>query len=437
MSEIAVNRSVLETTLSGAFERRSNFGAHGWSIILIEAALLWISSGSVVHGLNIILPALTATYSLDNTRLLALATPASWASILAGLVGAWVCAHMGPKFLILLSLTGGGIAFGLLGTWGSTTGFFILFSIVCFFDTCLAYIGGPTLVTSWFPRKKGLAFGWATMGQTFSTATYVPYVAFCFATFGIQRGFWGITFLMAVMAVVVWRFAADTPEALGCAPDNMPMSPEEIDRSRRDQEAFVDPITVRQLLGMRDVWFMGLAFGGLYIIIVGLLSQFVARLIAMGYPLNTAILYMSIAAIIGVPGAYMWGWLSQKLGVKACAMLYLGWYAVALAINIFELNTVTMWISLVMIGEALGGATNLSMSIVAEKFPRGAFVKAWGVVNPIQSIVRCCAFAILAFGLTYLGGFRGAYSILLGIALISMFLLWLIDTTPVRTTAMT
>lgn len=433
MSAIAASAKVNER--SGAFERRSNFGRRGWSIIVIEAALLWISSGSVVHGLNIVLPALTATYGLENTRLLALATPASWASIVAGFVGAWICSVKGPKFLVILSLICGGLAFGLIGSWGTTSGFFVLFAIVCFFDTCFAYIGGPTLVTSWFPRKKGLAFGWATMGQTLSTASYVPYVAFCFAAFGVQKGFWGISALMALMALVVWRFAADRPEDLGCAPDNAPMSAEQIDRSRQEQDAFVDPFTVRQLLGMRDVWFMGLAFGGLYIVIVGLLSQFVPRLVAMGYPLETAILYMSIAAMIGVPGAYMWGWLAQRLGVKTCAMLYLGWYAVALAINIFELNTVTMWISLAMIGEALGGATNLSMSIVAEKFPRGSFVKAWGVVNPIQSVVRCCAFAILAFGLAYLGGFPGAYAILLGVALISMALIWKIDTTPVGAAA--
>ena len=431
MSAVADTETGRGSGLEDGFDRRSNFGARGWSIILIEAALLWISSGSVVHGLNVILPALSQTYSLEYTQLLALATPASWASILAGFVGAWICGAKGPKYLILLSLVCGGVALGLMGTWGTTIGFVTLFAVVCFFDSCFAYVGGPALVTSWFPRKKGLAFGWSTMGQTFSTATYVPYVAFCFATFGVQAGFWGITLLMAIMAVVVWRFAADTPEAFGCAPDNVPMTADEIERSRLEVETRPNHFTVRQLLAMRDVWFMGLSFGGLYIVIVGLLSQFVPRLIAMGYPLETAILYMSIAAMIGVPGAYMWGWLSQKMGVKRCAMLYLAWYAVALALNIFELNTVTMWISLAMIGEALGGATNLSMSIVAEKFPRADFVRAWGVVNPIQSIVRCCAFAILAFGLTHLGGFSGAYSILLVVALISMVLIWKADTTPV------
>jgi MFS family permease len=438
VSERAINALVEDgnneaPVRDAASDRRSSFGGRGWTVVLIQAALLWISSGSVVHGLNVILPALSKTYSLDYTSLLALATPASWASIVASFVGAWVCQVKGPKFLVLTSLVCGGVAFGMLGVWGTTIGFVTLFSIVCFFDTCFAYVGAPALLTNWFPRKKALALGWATMGQTFSTATYVPYLAFCFALFGVRLGFFGMTALMAVMFVVVWRFAADSPEQLGCSPDNLPMSAEEIARSRQEQSSYVCPFSVRELLCMRDVWFMGLSFGGVYIVIVGLLSQFVPRLVAIGYPLETAILYMAIAAMIGVPGAYIWGWLAQLIGVKRCAMAYLAWYAAALALNIFfELNTVTMLISLAMIGEALGGATNLSMSIVAEKFPRGAFVKAWGVVNPIQSTVRTCAFAILAFGLTYLGGFPGAYSILLVVALISMILIWKIDTTPVN-----
>lgn len=413
----------------------NNFGKYGWCVIVFEACLLWISSGSVVHGLNITLPALVATYHLDQARLLALATPASWGSILAAYVGAKVCEKRGAKFLVLISLACGGVCFGLMGTYANTTAkFFILFSLVCFFDTSFAYIGGPAMLANWFPRRKSLALGWATMGQTFSTATYVPFVAFCFAAFGVRRGFWGIPVLMLVMFIAVAFFTADVPEKLGCSPDNMPMTAGELAASQRAYETYVCPFTTSQLLCMKDVWFMGLSFGGIYIVIVGLLSQFVPRLMALGYDQETAILYMVIAALTGVPGAWIWGWVSQKFGVKCAGILYALWYAVAVALNIFELNKVTMWISLIMIGDSLGGATNLSMSIVAEKFPRGAFVKAWGIVNPIQSVVRCCAFAILAFGLSYLGGYAGAYAILAAIAVLAMVLIWKTDTTPITET---
>ena len=48
-----------------------------------------------------------------------------------------------------------------------------------------------------------------------------------------------------------------------------------------------------------------------------------------------------------------------------------------------------------------------------------------------QTQPRPRAFAVLAFGLSHFGGFAGAYSILLVIALISMILIWKTDTRPV------
>ena len=80
-----------------------------------------------------------------------------------------------------------------------------------------------------------------------------------------------------------------------------------------------------------------------------------------------------------------------------------------------------------MIGFGIGGCGNLATSIVATKFTRGAFIKAWGIINPIQSVVRSCAFALLAFGLTYMGGYAGAYSIFIVVNLIAVVMIWSLD----------
>ncbi len=49
----------------------------------------------------------------------------------------------------------------------------------------------------------------------------------------------------------------------------------------------------------------------------------------------------------------------------------------------------------------------------------------------MKSVIRCLSFSILAFGLAYLGGYTGAYALLVGVGVITLILLWLIDTTPV------
>ncbi|MBJ7220349.1 MULTISPECIES: MFS transporter [unclassified Brenneria] len=418
-----------DTCLSAA--DRNGFGARGWTIIVFQAVMFWIAAGAVTHGLNVMLPALSQTYDLDYSTLLALATPASWASIPAGPVCAWLCEKKGAKFNIIFCLIACGLCFGLLGYCGSLVGFTLLFAGVCFFGTGFAYVGGTAIMTSWFVRKAGLALGWCTVGQTFSSAFFVPTLAALFVWLGIRHGFWGISVMMFIMAVLVLLFVANKPEDVGLAPDNEPLSAAELGERMRQHDDYVCPLGVRQLLGMRDVWFMGIATGAIYIMLVGVVSQIVPRLMEMGYELNTAIFYMTVSALFGTLGAYGWGWLNHRIGVKQALLVYTGWWMVAVVINLFAHQPAMLWLSLLMIGFSLPGATNLSTSLIATKFPRRLYVRAIGIVHPIQSVVRCFAFSILAFGLAYLGGYTGAYLLLVGVGGVALVLIWLTDVTPV------
>lgn len=414
---------------------KSSFGAHGWTIIFFQALMFWIAAGAVTHGLNVILPALSNTFHLDYNALLALATPASWASIVAGPACAKLCEKCGAKYNIIFCLVACGLCFGLLGYWGTLTGFTVLFAGVCFFGTGFAYVGGTALVANWFIRKQGLALGWCTMGQTFSSAFFVPVLAGLFSWFGVHNGFWGISLLMFITAVLVAIFAANKPEDVGCAPDNAPITAQELAERAIEHKAYICPVTTGQLLRMKDVWFMGIATGGIYIMLVGVVSQIVPRLMGMGYGLSTAIFYMTVSALFGTFGAYGWGWLNQKVGIKAAIIIYTLWWIVSVVINIFQYNALTLWISLLMIGFSLAGATNLSTALIATKFPRRTYIRAIGIIAPIQSIVRCFAFSILAVGLTYLGGYVGAYILLVGVGVVTLILLWQINITPIESTS--
>lgn len=416
----------------GPADRRSNFGGRGWSIITIQGLLIWMAAGVQTHGLNIVIPTLAEHFDLPATTLLSWATPAAWGGVAgAFFVAQWV-QRWGAKRNIVISLAVCALAFGLLGTWGTIPGFVALFFLVNFFGTGFGYVGGLVLISNWFPRKKNLALGWVTMGQTMSTALFVPTLALFLRVFGVQGGFWATAAIMAILLVVVVLFVTDLPEQAGYSPDNIPMTPEQIAASRVEQESYVTHLTTAKLLRSKDIWLIGLGSGGVYVVLVAVLSQLVPRMVAMGYTEDQAILNMAIAAFIGVPGAYLWGWIGQRFSSRTGLIIYQAWWLVAVAINMLETNTVTLWISLILIGISFGGATNLTTSIVADKYRRGAFAKAFGIVQPIQGIVRTSAYALLAFGLTHLGGYVGAYALLLGVGAIAIVLFLLIDTTPVE-----
>ncbi|WP_316859281.1 MFS transporter [uncultured Cohaesibacter sp.] len=421
------SRGTLENSATASNDLKSNFGRRGWTMIVFSGLLFWINTGTTVDGLNVILGALSSTFKLDYNSMLAWATPATLFSIPAAPVFAWISQKYGAKIAILIGLAITAVCFGFLGVWGTMLGFFVLFSAVCFCATGYAHIGGNAMIASWFPRKKGLALGWSTMGQNFSTALFVPVMAWFLSSLGTEHAFWGISAIILVLMLLIGSFARNTPEEAGVAPDNDPMTAEQIVESARQHREYVCPFSTRQMLAMKDVWLVGFAYGALYMVTVGLVSQLVPRLMAIGYDLNTAISYLTIAALVGVIGSYAWGWLDQKIGTRNASLVYSFWYIAALILNVFELNEITLWISVFMIGFGIGGCGNLATSIVATKFHRGTFIKAWGIINPIQSIVRSFAFAVLAFGLTYLGGYSGAYSIYIVINLIAAIMIWRLD----------
>ncbi|PLW77122.1 MFS transporter [Cohaesibacter celericrescens] len=418
---------------------KSGFGKRHWMVIFFQGMLFWVGAGLVTHGLNVVLPTLSAEYNLDYAQLLLWATPASWAGIAASYLCAKMTEKWGAKFTILICVFFAAISYAALGWASSITAFVIFFSGVAFFGSGFAYIAGPALVANWFPMKKDLAFGWTTVGQSLSSAFYVPVLVLFLGIFGSQYGFAGMSAILLAVFVLIAIFTTNKPEEIGCYPDNDPDWQAKLIKSQAKAESAaagaskaVD-LSTAGLLRSKDIWLLGLGAGGVYIILVGVLSQLVPRLISMGYDLNTAIFYMSLSALIGTIGSPVWGWLAQRISTKMALIVYEVWWIVAIVLNMISNgNEILLWASLVMIGLSLGGATNLTTSVVAGKYPREAFAKAFGVVSPIQSVVRCFAFSILAFGLNYLGGYTGAYALLVGIGVITMILYWLVDPTPVE-----
>ncbi|HBW35556.1 peptide-methionine (R)-S-oxide reductase [Desulfosporosinus sp. BICA1-9] len=83
----------------------------------------------------------------------------------------------------------------------------------CINSASIRFIPPGTLITNWFPTKKGLALGWATMGMPLATAVFVPLIAFLFGTLGIAltvtKSFTGayIAFVFVdIIAIVIIKF---------------------------------------------------------------------------------------------------------------------------------------------------------------------------------------------------------------------------------------
>ena len=194
------------------------------------------------------------------------------------------------------------------------------------------------------------------MGNNLASATIVIIITGLAQAFGgIQMSITIIGFAMIAAAVWAW-FTPDNPEQAGATPDNVPMSQDQIEAYRAESETYISTWTYGKLIRTRQFWLISLGLGLYMMITVGVMSQLVPRLMALGFSQSRAIGTMTVCALVGVVGSYLWGVLDQKLSTRVATAVYGVWYAVAIILNLIP-NIAAIYISIFMLGVAIGNIT--------------------------------------------------------------------------------
>lgn len=411
---------------------KSNFGGKGWLMIILAGVTYYFFAGTVNDGLNIIVGNYAGLHELDYNTVLSLATPAAWFGMLGAVVWAVVVNKIGSRLGGAIALLLGGISYAMYGAVSTAAGFFIITALVNFMAYGYCNTAAQVMIAHWFPIKKGLALGWATMGQNLSSAIFIPILLFLIARSGINGSFFGVGIFMAVFAVIYYVLARSTPEETGCQPDNGVFPEEELQREEQERSDYKSPWTVKKLLSNKQVWLASLGYGIYILVTVSLISQMIPRLMSGGWAQPKATAMMTVAAVLGLAGSYITGWLDQKIGTKKASVVYGIWYLVAVILCALPASDAVMYLSVFFTGIGIGGIGNLFPSMIATLFNRHDFVRALGVMNVISLLIRSVTFSIIAFGLSHFGGYAGAYAIVAVLNVIGIILIAMIKDERIR-----
>lgn len=414
----------------------NNFGKWGWWIIVYTAILMFLANGCQTDGLNLLVAQFSYVNGWDSNTVLALSTPAGYIALALGVPLGWLIMKLGARKVLVGLLVVGGVAYAAMGHTSNLAVYFIFQSIMCVCANCFSVHAANTLVANWFPRKKGLALGWATMGMNASSALYTPILSFLFARFTLGMSLNILGAITVVVGVITLFFVRDTPEEVGCTPDNEVMDVAQIEANKKEHDNYRSPWTFGKLLRDKDTWMCGLCYGCFMLVTVGIMSQLVARIMERGFAQDYAILCVSACAVIGLFGSYAWGVLDQKIGTRWATVIFGIWYAVAILFNVIP-NTACMYISIFMIGVSIGGTANFAPSMTTNIFGRRDFPLAFTVVNTIYNIMRCTSYLVLAAVLAATGSYTSAYVVFIVISLIGSLIAWRINDTEKSTRAKT
>ena len=412
----------------------SNFGKWGWSMIFYTALLYYFWSGIGSDGLNLYPSAFAAMHGWDSNQLLGFATPAGIIAVFGGILFGRMVMKTGIKKMSGCALIVTGALYAVFGYVKSPVMYLVCLTAFVFVSMAFGLICTASLMGNWFPRKKGIALGWATMGAPICTATFVAIMSALYGMLGIPKAHIVMGVVMIVLGVVSFFWVKDEPSEVGAYPDNLPDGAEAYKAQMAEMAQYKSPFTVGRLLRDKDMWLIAVGFGMLWMVTVGVVSQFVPRMISVMAPAigpdaaqKKALLMLTIAAVVGIAGSYFWGWLDQKIGTKLASAVYSLSYIVALLLLIFAKVEILTYVAIVFVGLGIGGLLNLMPSLVISVYGRKDFAAANALVSPIASLIQKGAFIIMAVALAASGGdYTMPYLIFIGIDIVGLILILMV-----------
>jgi OFA family oxalate/formate antiporter-like MFS transporter len=289
-----------------------------------------------------------------------------------------------------------------------------------------SYIAGGTLVAKWFPKKKGIVMGYTTMGHNLASAFYVPMIAFLVNTLGFKIGLVIPSIGVIGVGIIGLIMIRNTPEEKNQFPDNVSKKEYEIEYSNDNKLDKTGGWTSIKLLKERELWLSALSTGIFQLVTVGVMTQLVVRNMQLGFSEVQAISIMTILAAIGVVGSWTFGFIDTKICTKVSMMAFAIWYIIALFLNVTETKA-GIYLSVFMIGMAIGGSANFTTSLPSAILGRFGFEKVNSVIFPIQGIITSMNFLLSGLSIKLLGTLRGVYIVFIIILFINIFLIFLVD----------
>lgn len=392
-------------------------GIH-WMIMIYSIVLLFFMTGLTVDGLNAIIPGLAHLRGWDPNSILSISTPATMIALFATMFFGKVIEKIGLKQTTILSLIIAGIVTIWYGHAKSLTTYAIALTLMITFISGFSVVCGFSITAQWFPRTKGYVMGITTIGMNLASALIVPILTKLSHLFNdnpkgdISIAITIMGIVMIIIAVFTKIFISATPEEAGALPDNMPYD----ETLTKHEESNEPKLTYREIFSKKQTWLTGISNGFNGMATVGIMSQLVPFFMFRGFTQTKAIGTLSLAAIIGIAGSYLWGVIDHKIGTKK-AQVYFGiFYGIGILLLTME-NTYIMYVGLFLLGMGIGGNGNFPPSMATSLFGRKDFSSSYSIINTIVGFVRSLAFIVLARILTATSGnFVIAYYVFAAIA---------------------
>lgn len=394
------------------------YGTRGWGIIFFTMSLMFVNGMIHTNGMNVLLNIINQQHGWDVSTLLNMNTVSGIIGVGCSFIIGRLIVKFGAKMIGAIYLILGGFVIMWFGHVNSLTAFFLALTFLWVLSDGYGQMVPFTLVANWFPRRKGTALGIATMGYPLCTGLAVLILTTLIGFVGYGNTFIILGIVNIALGIIMF-FIHNYPEEVGVAPDNDPAGREELEKMIEHRKNYKSELTVKIVLKDKRTWKIAVCMGFLWMCTIGIASQLMPRMLAVGIDPGFASKLMMVTGFFGLFGSWLFGWIDEKIGTRKATMIYC-WFYVAVFIGLIVAHTPAPMLVVAMAGgTGTGAVCNLLPSMISSAFGRDDFPIANGIISPMASMLRCMNFTILAIGLKINGSYTPAYVIFIVMSIVS------------------
>jgi MFS family permease len=289
--------------------------------------------------------------------------------------------------------------------------YLIMGTLMAFGMSMMGNLASAKLVANWFEKKRGRAFGIATVGVSFSGLVMPAVANWLITVVGWRSGFQVYAALTIVIVIpLVAALVVDRPEDMGLRPDGGAPEP---GPPLRNPSQELHWRTV-ELLRSRNFWAIALPFSLAFSSLSAVLIHMVPYAGDLGISSDRAWPILSAAAGAGAVGKPVFGYLMDRIDARYAIWGSLGGQLLGLSLLMQGGGFGALLAAAIVFGFSMGGTVPLHGSVTARAFGRLSFGKAMGLLRPVQIPIHMLGVPLAGWIFDATGSYDLAFRIFAG-----------------------
>ncbi len=422
---------------------------YGWVMVAVAFVTQFISSGIIFYTFGIALKEWTLEFDAGRLGVSGIHFVMPWAgAAMAPFVGRLASTgHL--RLLIPAGAVAAGLGFCAISQATSLWQLYVIYPLLMAYAAgTLSGVGASTLVVNWFSRTRATALGISQIGASVGGMIMAPLTVSLFGAHGWRSVYLGFGLVILALAPLLAWLIVGRPADRGLHPDGVALpsapsgsavatgasgpvvassAPSSTAPAATHAPAQASTHAVgsaRAALRETNLWLIAFITGVGFMLSSVVVTHLVAMASDAGVEPLRASRLLAIMATVAAFGKIAFGRLADRAGVRTA-------YAVSIVLEMIALGGILLLPTsfalegiTAVLGLGIGGNLPLSAALIARTFGPTAFGPMMGMKTMLMTPLVATGTPFAGWIFDETGSYRIAFSVFLGLVLLSLVALW-------------